>query len=184
MATFRLSNIRTSAATCFTSGNRRNLGRFASSFSTLISTTIKYVLNHVSEAIQRPCGIQKAGAHGWSVTVIPQSERGIKRLNLPNSQAAKILDGRFDTGCGAVVIPTIRQKDEEGAVHCPFMHALGCPNGLWFLDDLPCGGHFATVTDSLRLRSEMTLGDWDAVYETKRPHHQRQHRRCVPTGAD
>jgi hypothetical protein len=123
------------------------------------------VLNHISAQFNARV-IQKAQARMVErVTVIPQRrEVGIKRLNLPKAQAAKILEGRFDTGCGACRDPyDSPQTGEERGRPCTSFHAcFSCPNGLWFLDDLPMV--IATRDRFLRLRSEMTLGDWDAVY--------------------
>ena len=163
---FALSNIRPSAATLLYLQTGGNLGKVRQFLQHAhFSTTIKYVLNHISEQFNARV-IQKAQARMVErVTVIPQRrEVGIKRLNLPNSQAAKILDGRFDTGCGACRDPyDSPQTGEEKGRPCTSFHAcFSCPNGLWFLDDLPMV--IATRDRFLRLRSEMTLGDWDAVY--------------------
>ena len=92
--------------------------------------------------------IQKAQARMVErVTVIPlRREVGIKRLNLPNAQAAKILDGRFDTGCGACRDPyDSPQTGEEKGRPCTSFHAcFGCPNG--FL--MTCPWSLRLVTDS------------------------------------
>ena len=113
------------------------------------STTIKYVLNHISEQFNARV-IQKAQARMVErVTVIPQRrEVGIKRLNLPNSQAAKILDGASIPAAAPVVIPTIRhrQAKRRGARARPFMHALAAPMVSGFL--MTCPWSLRLVTDS------------------------------------
>jgi hypothetical protein len=99
------------------------------------------------------------------ITVIPEKrEIGIRRLNLPRAQASKIVAGRFDTSCGACRDPyDSPQPGEEKGRLCTAFHAcFTCPNGLWFLDDLPLV--IATRDRFLRLRSEMKPGDWEAVY--------------------
>jgi hypothetical protein len=163
---FTLSNIRPSAATLLYLQTGGNLGKVRQFLQHAhFSTTIKYVLNHISAQFNARV-IQKAQARMVErVTVIPQRrEVGIKLLNLPKAQAAKILEGRFDTGCGACRDPyDSPQTGEERGRPCTSFHAcFSCPNGLWFLDDLPMV--IATRDRFLHLRSEMTLGDWDAVY--------------------
>jgi hypothetical protein len=99
------------------------------------------------------------------VTVIPETrEVGIKRLNLPKAQAAKIVEGRFDTGCGTCRDPydSPQTGEEKGHICTSFHACFSCPNGLWFLEDLPWV--IATRNRFLLLRSEMKPGDWDAVY--------------------
>jgi hypothetical protein len=55
------------------------------------------------------------------------------------------------------------QMGEEKGHLCTSFHAcFSCPNGLWFLEDLPWV--IAARNRFLHLRSEMKPGDWDAVY--------------------
>jgi hypothetical protein len=99
------------------------------------------------------------------VTVIPERrELGIKHLDLSSVQATKILQGRYDTGCGACRDPyDSPQANEVKGRPCTSFHAcFSCANALWFLDDLPLV--IATRDRFLRLRSEMNPDDWDAVY--------------------
>ena len=147
---FALSNIRPSAATLLYLQTGSNLGKVRQFLQHAhFSTTIKYVLNHISEQFNARV-IQKAQARMVErVTVIPQRrEVGIKRLNLPNSQAAKILDGRFDTGCGACRDPydSPQTGEEKGARARPFMHALPAPMVSGFLMTYPWS--LRLVTDS------------------------------------
>ena len=163
---FTLSNMRPSAATLLYLQTGGNLGKVRQFLQHAhLSTTVRYVLNHITEQFNARV-IQKAQARMVErVTVIPQRrDVGIKRLNLPKAQAEKIVDGSFDTGCGACRDPyDSPQTGEDKGRPCTSFHAcFSCPNGLWFLDDLPM--IIATRDRFLRLRSEMKPGDWDAVY--------------------
>jgi hypothetical protein len=99
------------------------------------------------------------------VTVIPETRSvGAERLSLPKAQARKIVAGQFDTGCGACRNPyDSPQPDEVKGRLCTAFHAcFSCPNGLWFLEDLP---QVIATRDRLKsLRSDMKLEDWDTVY--------------------
>jgi len=123
------------------------------------------VLNSITESFNARV-IQKAQERMVErVTVIPEKrEVGVARLNLPKTQALKIVAGCFDTGCGACRDPyDSPQPGEEKGRACTSFHAcFSCPNGLWFLEDLPLV--IATRDRFLRLRSEMKPGDWEAVY--------------------
>jgi integrase len=163
---FTLSNIRPSAATLLYLQTGGNLGKVREFLQHAhFSTTIRYVLSHISEQFNARV-IQNAQARMVErVTVIPERrDVGIKRLDLPKAQAAKIVEGRFDTGSGACRDPyDSPQTGEAKGRPCTSFHAcFSCPNGLWFLDDLPMV--IATRDRFLRLRSEMKPGDWDAVY--------------------
>jgi hypothetical protein len=158
--------MRPSAATLLYLQTGGNLGKVRQFLQHAhLSATVRYVLNHITEQFNARV-IQKAQARMVErVTVIPQRrDVGIKRLNLPKAQAEKIVDGSFDTGCGACRDPyDSPQTGEDKGRPCTSFHAcFSCPNGLWFLDDLPM--IIATRDRFLRLRSEMKPGDWDAVY--------------------
>ena len=99
------------------------------------------------------------------VTAIPEKRAaGVARLNLPRAQARKIASGRFDTGVGACRNPyDSPQPGEEKGRPCTSFHAcFSCPNGLWFLEDLP--QVIATRDRFLSFRSEMKPQDWEAAY--------------------
>jgi hypothetical protein len=105
---------------------------------------------------------EKMMAH---VTAIPEKRAtGVGRLNLPSAQARKIVSGRFDTGVGACRNPyDSPQPGEEKGRPCTSFHAcFGCPNSLWFLEDLP--QVIATRDRFLSFRSEMKPEDWEAAY--------------------
>src|SRR5260370_14820697 len=52
--------------------------------------------------------------------------------------------------------------ERKGQLCTSFHACVSCPNGLWFLEDLPWV--IATRNRFLHLRSEMKPADWDAVY--------------------
>ncbi|RZU35164.1 hypothetical protein [Edaphobacter modestus] len=163
---FNLSNIRPSAATLLYLQTGGNLGKVRQFLQHAhFSTTIRYVLNQISEQFNARV-IQKAQERMVErVTVIPETRKvGIKRLNLPKPQAAQIVEGRFDTGCGTCRNPyDSPQIGERKGQLCTSFHAcFSCPNGLWFLEDLPWV--IATRNRFLHLRSEMKPEDWDEVY--------------------
>jgi integrase len=163
---FSFSSIRPSAATLLYLQTGGNLGKVRQFLQHAhFSTTIRYVLNQISEQFNARM-IQKAQERMVErVTVIPETRKvGIKRLDLPKLQATQIIEGRFDTGCGTCRNPyDSPQMGEEKGQLCTSFHAcFSCPNGLWFLEDLPWV--IATLNRFLHLRSEMKPGDWDAVY--------------------
>jgi len=123
------------------------------------------VLNSITESFNAHV-IQKAQERMVErVTVVAEKrEKGVKRLNLPTAQASKIVAGRFDTGCGACRDPynSPQPGEIEGRACTSFHACFSCPNGLWFLEDLPL--IMATRDRFLRLRSEMKAGDWELVY--------------------
>jgi hypothetical protein len=98
------------------------------------------------------------------VTVVPEQRvLGVARLDLPKAQAQKIVAGRFDTGCGTCRNPyDSPQPGEERGRPCTSFHAcFSCPNGLWFLEDLP---QVIATRDRLRsLKMEMKREDWERV---------------------
>jgi hypothetical protein len=163
---FSLSQIRPSAATLLylqTGGNLGKVRRFLQ--HAYLSTTVKYVLNQITEPFNTQA-IEKAQTNMIErVTAIPKKrELGVERLNLPKAQALNIVAGHFDTGCGACRDPyDSPQPGEEKGRACTSFHAcFSCPNGLWFLEDLPLV--IATRDRLLRLRSEMKPGDWEVIY--------------------
>jgi hypothetical protein len=163
---FSFSSIRPSAATLLYLQTGGNLGKVRQFLQHAhFSTTIRYVLNQISEQFNARV-IQKAQERMVErVIVIPETRKvGIKRLNLPKLQAKEIVEGRLDTGCGTCRNPyDSPQTGEEKGQLCTSFHAcFSCPNGLWFLEDLPWV--IATRNRFLHLRSEMKPGDWDAVY--------------------
>lgn len=163
---FSFSSIRPSAATLLYLQTGGNLGKVRQFLQHAhFSTTIRYVLNQITERFNARV-IQKAQERMVErVTVIPEKRKiGIKRLNLPKPQAAQIVEGRFDTGCGTCRNPyDSPQMGERKGQLCTSFHAcFSCPNGLWFLEDLPWV--IATRNRFLNLRSEMKPADWDAVY--------------------
>lgn len=163
---FGLSNIRPSAATLLYLRTGGNLGKVRQFLQHAhFSTTIRYVLNHVTEQFNARV-IQQAQTRMLErVTVIPERrEVGVKFLDLPSAQAQKILQGRYDTGCGACRDPydSPQANETKGRVCTSFHACFSCANALWFLEDLPLV--IATRDRFLRLKSEMNPGDWDSVY--------------------
>lgn len=163
---FTLSQIRPSAATLLYLQTGGNLGKVQQFLQHAhLHTTVRYVLNSITESFNARV-IQKAQDRMVErVTVIAEKrEVGVKRLNLPKAQASKIVAGRFDTGCGACRDPyDSPQPGEIKGRACTSFHAcFSCPNGLWFLENLPLV--MATRDRFLRLRSEMKQGDWESVY--------------------
>jgi len=163
---FTVANLRPSAATQLyleTGGNLRKVQQFLQ--HARLSTTMRYLVNSITEpfharVIQR--AQDKMLAH---VTAIPEKRAtGVSRLNLPPAQARKIVSGRFDTGVGACRNPyDSPQPGEEKGRPCTSFHAcFSCPNGLWFLEDLP--QVIATRDRFLSFRSEMKPEDWEAAY--------------------
>jgi hypothetical protein len=163
---FGLSNIRPSAATLLYLRTGGNLGKVRQFLQHAhFSTTIRYVLNHVTEQFNARV-IQQAQTRMLErVTVIPERrEVGVKYLDLPSGQARKILQGRYDTGCGACRDPydSPQANETKGRVCTSFHACFSCANALWFLEDLPLV--IVTRNRFLRLKSEMNPGDWDSVY--------------------
>jgi len=163
---FSFSSIRPSAATLLYLQTGGNLGKVRQFLQHAhFSTTIRYVLNQISDQFNARV-IQKAQQRMVErVTVIPETRTvGVKRLKLPNLQATQIVEGRFDTGCGTCRNPyDSPQTGEQKGLLCTSFHAcFSCPNGLWFLEDLPWV--IATRDRFLKLRTEMKAGDWDGVY--------------------
>jgi len=163
---FTVAHLRPSAATQLyleTGGNLRKVQQFLQ--HARLSTTMRYLVNSITEpfharVIQR--AQEKMLAH---VTAIPEKRAtGVDRLNLPPGQARKIVSGRFDTGVGACRNPyDSPQPGEEKGRPCTSFHAcFSCPNGLWFLEDLP--QVIATRDRFLSFRSEMKSEDWEAAY--------------------
>jgi integrase len=163
---FSFSSIRPSAATLLYLQTGGNLGKVRQFLQHAhFSTTIRYVLNQISEQFNARV-IQKAQERMVErVIVIPETRKvGIKRLNLSKLQAREIVEGRFDTGCGTCRNPydSPQTAEEKGRLCTSFHACFSCPNGLWFLEDLPWV--IATRNRFLHLRSEMKPEDWDAVY--------------------
>jgi hypothetical protein len=133
---FTLSNIRPSAATLLYLQTGGNLGKVRQFLQHAhFSTTIKYVLNHITEQFNARV-IQKAQARMVErMTVIPERrELGVKRLNLPKDQAAKIVQGHFDTGTGTCRDPYNSPQPGEGKGRPvrPSMPALSVPMASGF----------------------------------------------------
>ncbi len=163
---FSLSQFRPSAATLLYLQTGGNLGKVQQFLQHAhLHTTVRYVLNSITESFNARV-IQKAQELMVErVTVVAEKrEKGVKRLNLPTAQASKIVAGRFDTGCGACRDPynSPQPGEIEGRACTSFHACFSCPNGLWFLEDLPL--IMATRDRFLRLRSEMRPGDWELVY--------------------
>jgi hypothetical protein len=163
---FTLVNIRPTAATQLyleTGGNLRKVQQFLQHAH--LRTTVKYLLNSITEPFNARA-IQKAQERMIErVTVIPENRAvGVARLDLPKGQARKIVAGRFDTGCGACRNPyDSPQSGEEKGRPCTSFHAcFTCPNGLWFLEDLP--QVIATRDRLVSLQTEMRPEDWRVVY--------------------
>jgi integrase len=163
---FSFSSIRPSAATLLYLQTGGNLGKVRQFLQHAhFSTTIRYVLNQISDQFNARV-IQKAQERMVErVTVFPEARTvGIRRLKLPKLQATQIVEGHFDTGCGTCRNPyDSPQTGEQKGQLCTSFHAcFSCPNGLWFLEDLPWV--IATRNRFLQLRTEMKAGDWDGVY--------------------
>ena len=138
LPTFTLSNMRPSAATLLYLQTGGNLGKVRQFLQHAhFSTTIKYVLNHISEQFNARV-IQKAQARMVErVTVIPERrEVGIKRLNLPKAQAAKIVEGalRYRQRRLSRSLRFATDRRSEGAP----MHVVSC-----VLCELPASLHDA-----------------------------------------
>ena len=166
LAQFTLVNIRPTAATQLyleTGGNLRKVQQFLQHAH--LRTTVRYLLNHITEPFNARA-IQKAQERMIErVTVIPEKRaQGVERLDLPKVQARKIVAGRFDTGCGTCRNPyDSPQPGEEKGHACTSFHAcFSCPNGLWFLEDLP--QVIATRDRLMSLKMEMRREDWERVY--------------------
>ena len=141
MVRFTLASIRPTAATQLyleTGGNLRKVQQFLQHAH--LRTTVKYLLNHITEPFNARA-IQKAQERMIErVTVVPEQRAlGVERLDLPKARALKIVAGQFDTGCGTCRDPyDSPQPGEEKGRACTSFHAcFSCPNGLWFLEDLP-----------------------------------------------
>jgi len=166
LARFTLANIRPTAATQLyleTGGNLRKVQQFLQHAH--LRTTVNYVLNSITEPFNVR-SIQKAQERMLErITAIPERRAvGITRLGLPKPQARKIVTGQFDTGSGTCRNPyDSPQPGEHKGRPCTAFHAcFTCPNGLWFLEDLP---QVIAVRDRLvSLRSDMKPEDWEMVY--------------------
>jgi hypothetical protein len=163
---FSLVNMRASAATQLyleTGGNLRKVQQFLQ--HARLSTTVKYLLSSITEPFHARV-IQKAQEKMLErITVVPEKRAtGVSQLNLPKAQARKIAAGRFDTGCGSCRDPyDSPQPGEEKGRPCTSFHAcFSCPNGLWFLDDLP--QVIAMRNRLVSFESDMKAKDWEAVY--------------------
>lgn len=163
---FTLANIRPTAATQLyleTGGNLRKVQQFLQHAH--LRTTVNYVLNSVTEPFNARA-IQKAQKQMIErITVIPEKRStGVERLALPQIQARKIVAGQFDTGSGTCRDPyDSPQPGEEKGRACTSFHAcFSCPNGLWFLEDLP--QVIATRDRLVSLRPDMRPEDWETVY--------------------
>ncbi len=163
---FTLANIRPTAATQLyleTGGNLRKVQQFLQHAN--MRTTVNYLLNTITEPFNARA-IQKAQERMVErITVIPENRStGVQRLDLPKVQAQKIVAGRFDTGYGTCRNPyDSPQPGEEKGRACTSFHAcFECPNGLWFLEDLP---QVIAIRDRLlSLRPDMRPDDWATVY--------------------
>ena len=149
---FSLVNMRASAATQLyleTGGNVRKVQQFLQ--HARLSTTVKYLLSSVTELFHARV-IQKA------------QEKMLERISLMSAQASKIAVGRFDTGCGSCRDPyDSPQLGEKKGRPCTSFHAcFSCPNGLWFLEDLP--QVIAIRNRLVSFRSDMKVEDWETVY--------------------
>ncbi len=164
---FTLVNMRPSAATQLyleTGGNLRKVQQFLQ--HARLSTTVKYLLNAITEPFHARV-IQKAQEKmmQWIITAIPEKRAtGVSRLNLPCAQAKKIVEGRFDTGTGTCRDPyNSPQAGEEKGRPCTSFHAcFSCPNGLWFLEDLP--QVIASRNRLVSFQADMKPDDWETVY--------------------
>jgi hypothetical protein len=163
---FTLDNIRPTAATQLyleTGGNLHKVRQFLQHAH--LRTTVNYLLNRVTERFNARV-MQKAQQRMVErITVIPEKRSaGVQRLNLPKEQAWQIVAGRFDTGCGACRNPyDSPQPGEEKGRPCTSFHAcFSCPNGLWFLEDLP---QVIAIRDRLlSLRTDLSPQDWEFIY--------------------
>ena len=126
---------------------------------------MKYLLNSVTEPMHARV-IQKAQERMLErVTAVPEKRAaGVRRLSLPRTQARNIVAGRFDTGSGSCRDPyDSPQAGEEKGRPCTSFHAcFRCPNGLWFLEDLP--QVIATRNRFVSFRDDMKAADWETVY--------------------
>ena len=163
---FTLASIRPTAATQLyleTGGNLRKVQQFLQHAD--LRTTVSYLVNNITEPFNARV-IQRAQERMIQrVTVIPEKRAlGVGRLDLPKVQTMKIVAGRFDTGCGTCRDPyDSPQPGEEKGHPCTSFHAcFSCPNGLWFLEDLP--QVIATRDRLVSLKMEMKPEDWEAVY--------------------
>jgi hypothetical protein len=163
---FTLASIRPTAATQLyleTGGNLRKVQQFLQHAH--LRTTVNYVLNSITESFNARA-IQKAQEQMIRrVTVVAATRsEGVKGMNLAKAHARKIVTGQFDTGCGTCRNPyESPQPGEEKDRPCTSFHAcFTCPNGLWFLDDLP--QVIATRNRLVSLRCDMKADDWDAMY--------------------
>ncbi len=161
-----LASIRPTAATQLyleTGGNLRKVQQFLHHRE--LQTTVKYLLNSITERFNARV-IQRAQERMIErVTVIPEKRaQGVERLDLPKARALKIVAGQFDTGCGTCRDPyDSPQPGEEKGRACTSFHAcFSCPNGLWFLEDLP--QVIATRDRLVSLKTEMKPEEWQAVY--------------------
>jgi hypothetical protein len=163
---FTLVNMRPSAATQLyleTGGNLRKVQQFLQ--HARLSTTVQYLMSSITEPFHARV-IQRA-QEGMIQRVIAIPEKrasGIGRLNLTPTQARKIVAGRFDTGTGTCRDPyNSPQPGEERGRPCTSFHAcFSCPNGLWFLEDLP--QVIATRNRLVSFQADMRPDDWKAVY--------------------
>jgi len=161
-----LASIRPTAATQLyleTGGNLRKVQQFLQHVN--LRTTVRYLLNSITESFNARA-LQKAQERMIErITVIPEKRaQGVARLDLPKAQARKIVAGRFDTGCGTCLDPyDSPQPGEEKGRACTSFHAcFSCPNGLWFLEDLP--QVVATRDRLVSLKTDMRPEDWEMVY--------------------
>jgi hypothetical protein len=163
---FTLVNMRPSAAAQLyldTGGNLRKVQQFLQ--HARLSTTVRYLLNSITEPFHARV-IQGAQEKMLArITAVPEKRAtGVGHLNLPPAQARKIASGRFDTGVGSCRNPyDSPQPGEEKGQPCTSFHAcFSCPNGLWFLEDLP--QVIATRDRFLSFQPAMKPGDWEMVY--------------------
>ena len=163
-----LASIRPTAATQLyleTGGNLRKVQQFLQHVD--FRTTVGYLLSSITEPFNARA-IQKAQEQMIErATVIPEKRaQGVERLDVSKAQARKIVSGRFDTGCGTCLDPyDSPQAGEEKGRPCTSFHAcFSCPNGLWFLEDLP--QVIATRDRLVSLKTEMKAEDWETVYGT------------------
>jgi len=163
---FTLANIRPTAATQLyleTGGNLRKVQQFLQHAH--LRTTVNYVLNSITEPFNVR-SIQKAQERMIErVTAIPEMRAvGVERLKLPKAQAQQIVAGHFDTASGTCRNPyDSPQPGEDQGRPCTAFHAcFTCPNGLWFLEDLP---QVIAIRDRLAsFRSDMKPEEWEMVY--------------------
>ncbi len=161
-----LASIRPTAATQLyleTGGNLRKVQQFLQHME--LRTTVKYLLNSITAPFNARV-IQRAQERMIErITVIPEKRaQGVERLDLPKAQVLKIVTGQFDTGCGTCRDPyDSPQPGEEKGCACTSFHAcFSCPNGLWFLEDLP--QVIATRDRLVSLKKEMRSEEWETVY--------------------